>query len=388
MTMQATVRNIQGGTLSKASNQWSTRPADERYETLDSLLAATLDHKKRSMVGEVNLRDLRMVDGGGYPAVVGPSGVAVRPNHWAFGQLCQRAQAPAGYIRSLPVGLAIDCVRTGLEAANESAEARLLIRAPDARNTGTHAELCALTSPKYQRVWNHEVAQALVDLRERQPAWQFPEPFRKVGGQVANPWGPTGKQVPVAYASDHDMFVFLCDYEHGVEVNGNMLARGFFVENSEVGDAAFRVTMFLFDFVCSNILVWGAKNVVEVKMNHVGSIRDRVLRSGSQVLKALAAYGESSAFEQKQTILHAQQMKLGDTNEDVLRKLFGNKALGIAKKDIEAAQVVAAENPRYGDPRTVWAMANGLTEVSQRSPYADARIKLDRAAGEVLSFAF
>jgi hypothetical protein len=35
-----------------------------------------------------------------------------------------------------------------------------------------------------------------------------------------------------------------------------------------------------------------------------------------------------------------------------------------------------------------WGIAQGLTEYSQKAPYADARTKLDRAAGKVLEMAF
>lgn len=374
--------------LGEASQQWRERPADERFDTLEALLGATKVHMESARVGKTAINDLRVhLQVGETLSVKGAAGNTAIPNHWAFGQLCQRAKAPAAYVRQLPTKLATECLNHGLASAEADMDARLLIRT----SSTAPLELCAITSDKYKRVWNYEVAQALVELRERQPQWQFPEPFRTAGGRKQATWGDhtAGRQVPVAFASDHDMFVFLCDYECGIDVDGSLLARGFFVENSEVGDAAFKVTMFLFDFVCSNILVWGARNVVEVKVNHVGRIRDRVLDRNSEVLKALTTYSQSSAKDQLQQIHAARNTLLGDTTEDVLATLFGKKSLGLAKADIQAAQVVAAQTPRYGDPRSVWAVANGLTEVSQRTKYADARIKLDRAAGEVLSaFAF
>lgn len=389
---QVKITQKPGGTLSQASNQWRERPADQRFETLDALLAGTRSHMDRCRTATARINELRVDFQGETLFVQGANGHRATPNHWAFGQLCQRAKAPAGYLRGLPTDLATKCLNSGLAQAGDDGEARLLVRIPGPTGLPTDGnELCAITSEKYRRVWNHEVAQALVELRDRQPQWQFPEPFRTVAGQRAQTWGVVepGKQVPVAYASDHDMFVFLCDYERGIDVDGNLLARGFFVENSEVGDSAFKVTMFLFDFVCSNILVWGAKNVVEIKVNHVGRIRDRVLERNSEVLKALSAYSESSAADQLAQIQSAQTTLIGNDSVEVLATLFGRKALGLAKADIQAAQIVAAETPRYGDPRSVWAVANGLTEVSQRTKFADARIKLDRAAGELLqTFAF
>jgi Domain of unknown function (DUF932) len=375
-------------TLTKASQQWRERPADERFESLAALLDATRGHRARAQMAQTAINEITIESQGETIYLVGPQGGKIVPNHWSFGQLCQRAGAPAGYIRSLPTSLAVSNLQHGLKNADEDKDARLLIEKPEGGNVGV---LRAITTDKYKRIWNHEVAETLVALQERYPSWQFPEPFRKVTGSNAKPHGQAeGKQIPIAYASDHDMFVFLCDYERGIDLgDGNVLARGFFVENSEVGDGSFRLTTFLFDFVCCNILVWGARHVTEVRLNHVGKVRDRVLRGDSQVLKALSAYANTSAHAQKQQILNAQNVILGKDDDEVLSVLFGRKSLGLSKADIVTAQHVANTTPRYGNPRSVWAIVNGLTETSQQTTYADQRIKLDRAAGHVLeTFAF
>jgi hypothetical protein len=41
-----------------------------------------------------------------------------------------------------------------------------------------------------------------------------------------------------------------------------------------------------------------------------------------------------------------------------------------------------------GDPHTVWGMAQGITRLSQQTPHADVRDRLDRTAGKVLKIAF
>lgn len=388
MTMQATVRSIQGGSLTKASNQWRERPADERFETIHAMRAACYEHKMRCAERKTNTSAL-VIDTVGEEIVVrGNAGTPAHLTHWAFGQLAQRAGAPSDYIRKLPPQLAAQCLTAGL-TRTEHREVNTLVRV-GSTETNTPHRVHAFTGGTYRRVWNYEVADTLRDLRERQPSWQFPEPFRTAGGYKSETWGmfAAGKQVPVAFASDRDMFAFLVDYEHPVEIDGNALARGFFVENSEVGDAALKITMFLFDFVCSNIMVWGAKNVMEISMRHVGSVRDKFLSRNSQVLAALAAYGDTPASAQVETIRNAQRMSLGKDADEVLKTLFGRKSLGLTKTDIQAAQVVARETPRYGNPNSVWALVQGLTEVSQRTQHMDKRVQLDRAAGEVLNFAF
>jgi hypothetical protein len=191
----------------------------------------------------------------------------------------------------------------------------------------------------------------------------------------------------VAYASDHDLFVFLTDQQRTIEVDGARLFRGFFVENSEVGAASFRVTLFLYDAVCSNVIVWGVRNVKEVTLRHVGRIRDEVLGEGSRVLPTLAAYAASSAHEQEQQITRAQRTLVADTRDEVISTLLGRR-LGLTESALDAAYTIASETPRYGDPRSVWGVVNGLTEYSQRTAHADERIALDRAAGRVMQIAF
>ncbi len=379
-------------TLTRAHEQWRDRPADQRYETLQALLLATRGHKARSINGTGRLKDFRIgvasADslGGESLYVEGKSGARALPTHWAFGQLCARAKAPAGYMRELPAQLAANCLNHGLQQIDEKAGSFLL-----RKNDEDQLTLCAATSDKYVRVWNHEIAETLVELEERQDGWQFPEPFRTPGSKSgeAGARGEKGKeQVPVAFASDHDMFAFMVNYARPIDLDGTLLSRGFFIENSEVGARSVRLTTFLFDYVCSNIMVWGAREVTEISMSHVGRIRDKVLDANGEALRTLSAYADLSEAKQIGQIRSAQKLMLGDGKEKVVATLYGKRSLGLSRGVIEAAYEVAVKTPRYGNPDTAWAMVNGLTEVSQTSSYTDERVKIDRAAGSILTMAF
>jgi hypothetical protein len=59
--------------------------------------------------------------------------------------------------------------------------------------------------------------------------------------------------------------------------------------------------------------------------------------------------------------------------------------LGCSRKTLESAYYMAERHEDTdGNPHTPWGMAQGLTRVSQELEYADARTKVDRAAGKVL----
>lgn len=363
----------QSTTLTRASAQWRDRPEDERYSSIEALRAAAHAYRDSASERVVRLRDAEMSYDEDELLLDGK-----RMTNWAFGQLAQRTKAPAAYIRTLPSDLALQCMKHGLRSSDPAMPADKVMVA-DGR-------VSAITSERYVRLWNAEIADWLVTLQGAQPWWSFPVAFRQAGGETKQgAWGES-KELPVAFLSDHDMFVFLADYEHAIEIPDcdTPLNRGFWIENSETGASAIRITLFLFDFVCSNVLVWGARNVVEVKVNHVGRARERVLFDDSEARLAIEEYANRSTREDVQRIVQARKTLVADTREEVINDLYGMRLPGLTKTILEQAYATVERTPRYGDPRSIWGVVNGLTEVSQRLPHADARTEVDRSAGKIL----
>jgi len=357
-------------TLTRASAQWRSRPADERFSSMAALHRQACLHMSNSHEFLMPLRDSHVLVDGDEVMLAG-----ARMNNWAFNQFCSRIKAPASYLRTLPPGLAADCINNGISGLPDE-QSKILV------NEGV---IGSFTSEKYVRIWNAEMSAWILELQERAPHWTFPEAFRTANGQKEGAWGKH-EVLPVAFLSDRDMFVFLCDYEHPVMIPGveTPLLRGFWVENKETGAGAVRITMFLFDFVCCNVLVWGARNVVEVRVNHVGNARERVLFEDGEALKAIAAYANRSTAGDVERITKARNLLVADTREEVVATLYGQRLPGLTKGVIDAAYTVVERTPRYGDPRSVWGVINGLTELSQKEQNADARTEIDRSAGKVL----
>ncbi len=140
---------------------------------------------------------------------------------------------------------------------------------------------------------------------------------------------------------------------------------------------------FLYDHVCGNHIVWGAKDVKEFRVRHVGSARSRAF---SRIQIRLRQYADSSASEDEAKLLKAQSFELGKSKDEVLSALlsYASKRRLSALSEVE----VAENNERYGNPRTPWAVAQGLTELSQRSSYASRRVDIDRDAGKLMEIAF
>lgn len=380
--------------LFKASRQWQSRPADERFASVQELHAVCSDYRSRAKTAQTTYGQLTAQGDGAEVKLIGQTGTSTRLTHWAFGQLCQRANAPAGYLRDLPSDLASQCVNVGLKE-----------RAADPCHLMFHSNgdliLRSLTSDRYDRIWNSDVTSRLLQLLDK--GWRVPPARPAIPGQAgvrkateADVLGDTefGLSVNVGdyiapaglYASDHDMFAFMVNPARRIEDGSEGgLSRGFFVWNSEVGAASFGMTRFFYRHVCGNHIVWGASDVKTVRIRHVG---DAGTRAFEELRAQVAEYDNASASDDEAIIARARTMRLGENKEKVLDRLFGLR-LAASQSDIRAA-VDSAFNYQDidGDPLTVYGVVNGLTRVSQNTPYADSRVALDRAAGRVMEIAF
>jgi hypothetical protein len=361
-------------TLMQASNQWASRPADQRFTSLLELDSAVQEYRRNSAAKVLSSRALTLQPAAGTVnglQAVGPNGVPVDVTNWAFGQVCQRAGAPAGYLRSLPAPMAADCVNFGLKVERDISDLGILLH----RREDGGAELAACTGPSYGRIWNASITRALVSRFGDGRTGHFRVP------------GEFGKQVEITkdnttlYASDRDMFVFLADEEHRIEIpnrrNGEAgsLARGFFVWNSEVGSATFGIAAFLFDYVCANRIVWGAEEYKELRIRHTAGAPDRWIE---EVAPALEAYAASSTASITKAIADARSCKV-EKIEDFLAKRFTRS---------QANAIVAAHQADEQRPmESLWDVATGVTAYARGLSYQDERVALERKAGEIIDLA-
>lgn len=251
-------------TLTQASRQWASRPADERFLSLTELGEKVRGQRERSVASVTSTRRIEI-----QPHPVDPKwgitidndGAIVDPTHWSFGQLANLAGAPASYLRKLPAPLVSDVLNYGLRFIRDAEDVGLLRTEHEPVTADgdviAHNELRAATGPRYGRVWNEEIVTALEQKFGDGRTGEFRVP------------GEFGQDVPITranttiYGSDRDIFIFLADEQNRIEMpnrrNGQpgSLARGFFVWNSEVGSQSIGAAFFLFDYVCMNRIVWG-----------------------------------------------------------------------------------------------------------------------------------
>lgn len=358
--------------LMKASQQWATRPDDERFLSLLDMQRHFADQHANSRELVVSSRRIQMVpapDNKGM-TVIGPNGHAYGPTHWSFGQLAQLAEAPAGYLRSLPSPIAADCINYGLQYRRDIEDVGVLLY-----KNGGDPVIRAATGPRYGRIWNSEITDGLVSRFGDGLSGRFRVP------------GEFGKAVPVTkanttlYAGDRDMFVFLADEQHRIEIpnrrNGEpgQLSRGFFVWNSEVGSATFGLQTFLFDYVCCNRIVWGAQDVSGVTIRHSAGAPDRYIE---EMVPALTAYAEGSTAPVVKLIADARAKRIDDVDA-FLAGRFGKRMVDTIKE----AHMTDEQRPI----ESLWDAANAVTAYARNIGHQDRRVDLERQAGEIMVLA-
>ena len=349
--------------LMTASEQWRSRPVDERFQTLEELKISVLNRRNISIEASVNLKEVNIV----------ARDNDIKLNHcdtdfaltnWSFNQLCVSADAPAGYIQKLSPELAVNNLNYGISKTDTIN--KLLISA------NSDKTIRALTSTGYSRIWDIDVVNAVEHLCELNPSWHNP-PAYKTGS-----FGDKDSMENAGlYASDRDIFMFMVDEEHKIEVNGDFLSRGFFVWNSEVGKATFGITTFLYRYVCGNHIVWDAKCIQTSRVVHKGNAPYKAFK---EVVPTLKQYIESSAVFETQTIKKAIDYRIADNEQDTITWLR-NKDFQLS----ESRQAIETAKKEEGSYNSLWNIVQGLTATARNRVHIDSRLDLEKRAGKLLN---
>jgi len=346
-------------TLTQCSSNWATRSDDERFLSLLDMrdeMASHRDWDDRN----IRLKDLHVADSG-TDIVVHNSYLRPRKlTHWAFGQLAAKVGAPPEFLRTLPPPLVSEILVTKSTELGE-----------DVNLYASHDSVQAFTGPRYGRILNVDIVDALIDRVGDGRSGDF-----RVPGEFGKAVEITKKNTTL-FASDRDMFVFLADEERRIELPNRRdgrtgsLARGFFVSNSETGSASLKITTFLFDYVCSNRIVWGAEEVHEVSIRHTRNAGARWLDT---VIPRMSEIARESDRGVVTAIEEARNRKIA---ADFLPRLVGPR---VAKR-YEHQHMLEEGRP----VETVWDAVTAITAAAREIPHQSERVALERVAGKLLA---
>jgi hypothetical protein len=349
--------------------EWATRPPDERYASVHALYEAARARRARIEERPIETGNFRTeADDTDDLIIRETSGRAANVTHWSFGQLATIAGAPPSYLRTLPAAIASSAINYGLQRHGRE-EHQLFIE----RDAPWIVH--AITSPRYARVHHHELAGRVLDLMAQHPAWHLPLGYKD--GVYGAELVPSG-----AYLGDRDMFLFVVDSNRDLDDPTDRshagLFRGFILRNSDVGAAALTLDVFLYRAVCGNNVIWGFQHVAGFRRRHVGaSIQDAWTTSLDGVRAAL----DADTADDRTLLLRSTTQELGPTRDAVLDAVV--RRLDLSQKQAAEAYTLAEQHET--NPRSVWGYVQGLTRLSQRTPWQDGRYVLDRAASRLLT---
>jgi hypothetical protein len=348
-----------------ASKQWASRPVDQRFLSLADLGDAVATRRDLSHARDLPLHSLTLDhDQDGTLYLAGHNGARVAFTNWSFGQVASMLRTPASYLRGLPAPLA----RLNIEYALECTDAGrqntklLYMYSPDGERSG---EARAFTSTAYGRIWDIEVVRA-VERINQDGRWHVP--LKSYGGE-------NSKQATTLYASDRDVFIFLVDEQRPIDVDGQTFFRGFYTWNSEVGKATFGLAAFVYSYVCANRIIWGAREVQELRIRHTSLAPERFVE---QAAPALATLSEASDQPIVEVIRKAKETRLGRTVAEV-EKWLDRKGFGRFESKV-ALELAArgGDTGSSGDPTCLWDVIQGGTAAARGIGHTDTRLDAER----------
>jgi len=362
-----------------AHRQYANRPKDERFPSVQALIAAGQYDKTHSAERVKARADLEVAATDGGLQLVSPHGAATF-THWSFAQLARALAMPAGHLRDLPPELAAEVMTAGLRGS--------AYRLPDGRepsrqylgprddlklllksNGGTPI-VRACTAETYGRVWDATLYQEIQDRIMSDPQWRLPLDWSHE---------PAG-----AYRGDRDSFLITINGGSIVEDpsargGDGQMNRGILVRNSEVGASSVTIECLYFRYICGNLMIWGAVSGGTFRRRHVGkaALRDTM----REITRIARQWTEQSTTRDAELIKSMIAHEIAETKDGVIEEL---RKLGATKEQATAAYD-ACETREQASPRSYWGAAQGLTRISQESGYQDERYQIDRIAGALLA---
>ena len=391
--------------LNRASNQWASRPADERFESLTALQSAAHAVRNRMVQLPAMLDKLHIepVGSDGLELVSDRGSRATMTNH-AFGQFCARVGFSANEIAKVSNKLAADILNYRLDKTKDAQDTKLNMVA-DIDPVDNSVMIRAATTERFALIPNAAIVDNFL-MKLGKANWKVPPARPAMSGQsgtrqatrddvLANNSGGGGLAIregdliaPAGlYMGDRDMFAFMVNTDNQIDDGtGRKWNRGIFGSNSEVGAGSVDITEFWFANVCGNHIVWDAKNIVNIKYRHIGNAGERVMAALGQAVDRLTSYVEVKDRAAALQVLRTTVVGAG--KDEVVDTIYEKRISPILTRKMLSAGYDAAEV--YGDidgakPNTILGIVHGLTRHSQTLTYASDRTDVDTAAGKILT---
>ena len=334
--------------LNMAHNELFRRPADESFESLETLKSHCRDQRDQSSERWRLPQELNPHVGHDTVSLEVDGSLKSRLNSWSFSQLCRMS----GVSRETLNRLSPDTASRALQETIQRSDKPVQLLTTDTSIRSIHGV-------SYTRLWNADLLDTVT---------QYASDFQQPQAAVT---GGTG-----LYCGEQDMFAFLIDPTGWTEINGQAFAPGFFVWNSEVGRRSLGIQTFWFQSICQNHIVWDAVEIVDFTKKHTANVNDGLTEIG-RIIERLVQQRDERRDGFFSVMKKAMTERLGNDSEAALKELTKQ---GFSRK--LAAQAV--EQAKQAGALTVFAVVDALTKLAQTTRYAGERLQADLKAAALL----
>lgn len=378
-----------GSCVGTVSAQWFLRPDDQKFLNLDDLLAQTKAFADASTATDLDPRGFEASAGRDNALFFAHDDLPdlIVPTNYAFSDVARLVGAPARYLSKLPAELTADCLNHGFKNLPDKPVQTYV----GDDMAGPRDALRCLTSTKYGRIRDCDVVAEVMKLAGSgtgDTRWKVPGMI-DWSSMTYNANVDITKDTTTLFASDRDIFLFLCDDQNPVEVgklpNGDpdLMFRGFYVWNSEVGSRTFGVATMYLRGVCQNRCLWGVEGFTETTFRHTSGAPERFIEEAAPALQSYAENAASKLVAGVEAAKAAVVVSGADEDERSESRIAFLTKFGFSKAqatDLILTHVVEEGRP----PESVWDFAQALTAAARGCQYQDQRVKLEQQAGKLL----
>jgi hypothetical protein len=375
-----------GQAIGTVSQQWFMRPDDQKFLSLDDLFAKTFAYRAASQAVDLDPRGFdAYADGDALLINHDKIGEGLHPTNYGFCDIASLVGAPSRYLSKLPASIAADCLNHGFTKVPDK-DVQVYAGLGAAFDVPT---LRCQTSTRYGRITDADVVAEVMKLAGSgtgDTRWKVPGVI-DWSDMTYNANVDITKQTTTLFASDRDIFLFLVDDKNPIEVgktakgDPDLMFRGFYVWNSEVGARTFGLATMYLRGVCQNRCLWGVEGFSQTTFKHTSGAPDRFMVEAAPTLQS---YAETAASKLVEGVAAAKAALVTPGGEDAneARVEFLTK-FGFSKAQAEDLILTSViEEGRA--PESVWDYAQAMTAVARQCQFQDQRIKLEQRAGRLL----
>lgn len=360
--------------LTALSRSLTTRSADEHFASFADLRTAAVQDDRNARAFDTPVNRLEVVDQDG-ELLVGRGTKAYPMTQHSLQRVAQLVGTTTAFLGRLSPRVAAIALTDALRRVDGDVQVHLgtVTRAGDLGHDGPVAR--GITGTGYARVPD---ASILHEVNE----WLLPngfvaaQPTKNTNAQRDN---IMGNNKPALFRGlSSSLWFFMAGDGEAAGAGGRPCFRGYLVGNSEVGQSSAFVSRFVFDALCANFIIWGAREMQTTRRIHRGEPA-RILRDLREELRKATPEVEARELA---VMARAAETSFAPDLDTAVERLIREFELSEAASKTAIMLAAAGENRGTSLLTHAW-VANGVTSLAKSAANADRLAELATLGGDI-----